>query len=196
MARLFVVAALLLVVMTLTFLWRFWVPESTERELEEYAVYSKIIEADQAPGLRPTGDGTMLVIQSNPETLYQKAILFFFLRGFRSFKSDTGAAYSLMIASALTRHPRKELVPKFTLSQPYRLMAPNDRTGFFSPAGNDGAKVEIYAFSPIAFNRECTKALFYAERHCGLLCGEYQYLLVVKTNGKWTIKRRYFTGFS
>jgi predicted negative regulator of RcsB-dependent stress response len=84
-ARRFVFAALFLAALGLTLLWRFWVPGSIEREFEEYAVYSTIIEADQTAGSRPK-EPAAIMIESNPETIYQKPILFFFLRGFRSFQ--------------------------------------------------------------------------------------------------------------
>jgi hypothetical protein len=194
----FFVSIALLLLAPLTFLcWRFSGPDSVDSDVEQYAAYSSFIEANLVASEYPTKRGERVAIRSNPTTLYQKPIWFFFMKGFWILKGDAVPAYSLLILSALQPGSHRDLfASKFTLSQPYELVSPADLSRFFLPGSSQPRNLNIYVFSSVAFNRDLTNALFFAEHHCGSLCGEYQYVYMQKRDGKWTIKRRYLTGVS
>ena len=54
----------------------------------------------------------------------------------------------------------------------------------------------LITLSNIGFNSEMTEALLYVGHGCGGLCGQGNYVLLVKTNGTWRLERQVMTWIS
>jgi|GEM_PF-6989050 len=61
---------------------------------------------------------------------------------------------------------------------------------------NSSTPKSSYAFSPIVYNKNYTKACFYFEDRCYGLCGHGELVLVEKVNGIWIIKDKIRTWIS
>lgn len=55
---------------------------------------------------------------------------------------------------------------------------------------------QILTLSRVGFNNKKTKALLHLGYQCGWTCGEGNYILLIKKNGKWKIKKKSRTWIS
>lgn len=54
----------------------------------------------------------------------------------------------------------------------------------------------IDTLSRVGFNKEKTQAIIYYGYVCGPLCGQGQYILLMKTDNKWTVAKEHMTWIS
>ena len=182
-------------------LWRFTPPHAVDASREQYAVYSAFLQSDLATstdGRRMHGEN--IVICSDPTSFYQKPVWHFFPQAFRGLGKNIGAGYALFVLKTLgVGRENVRLERKFALDHSYELARSAGLGDFFAlgplPRRSTAAR-RYFIFSEIAFNQDLTNALFYAENHCGTLCGEYRYIFMKKIEGTWTVAGSALMGVS
>jgi hypothetical protein len=165
--------------------------EKNAIEIEEYAVYSALIQKECVDaGIQKA------VIESEisgHSTSDRKNIKDQLLWTMSELEDETVDDYVL---KSKKHHTLKRL---FEISTQYSLINEKEREELFKKAG-EGWKAfhqkysessRLLSFSAIGFNQKINQALVFMSVSCGSLCGEGTWYLLAKENRVWKICRTY-----
>jgi len=157
---------------------------------EDYAVYSALLSQ------KFITDKVRLVVIED-ETLVDKGDTVRIAGNFRDLAQRLSPMEATLDDYKEKNKTSHRLGREFNLAVPYVFFTVEERKEIFKE-GWDGWKrfYEKYAgsfgtvsVSAIGFNRERNQALVYVVRACGSLCASGQYVLLVKTDGKWKVDK-------
>jgi hypothetical protein len=169
---------------------------SASADAAQYLIYSSYITSRLSSAADLAGSpGRKIFICSDSISLPQKPVWKYFGGTFQGLNGHVGAAYLLFIANAFrgSNGPRR-FERRFSLNQPYELVALSDLPKITALA--DDRPQSVFTLSTVAFNNDLREALFYVHHHCGSLCGEDWYILMLKDNGKWAVAGQILMGVS
>jgi hypothetical protein len=161
---------------------------------EEYAVYSAYLDTlDKSP--QDGARGRLAVINDQSEKaestcLPEKIVKF--------NKKISTAELRPLFDDLRTKDQSTKIFGRFfKVRHDYVLLNSKDFKAFFQTNRLEGGWEDFYkkypkssgyiTFSRVGFNQDQTKAIFFKDSYCGSLCGSGDYVLFIKSNGKWKV---------
>ncbi len=153
-------------------------------EDEAYRVYDVLLPQDSSPGTLVIQQQTFGPLsQDGPVPLGPEGCL----------TAAAASEFKDAIRDYNRRNQKKWLLQrKFSLARPYEIIDPGTLSTMFQQA--DGwdkfsqrfpRSSGIYDMSAVGFDQDNARAIVYLGKSCGWLCGDWDFHLLRKINGKW-----------
>lgn len=173
-------------------------------QAEQYAVYSAYITSRLTCESHSLGCGDGLVVifsSTSPTNALEPASTIVrcrvLLYGLSVGKRFPSIRTSTLLSFVFVNLRSMKLDAKFVLPAKYALATTEDVRRFttFDFEKRFPNSYGYITLSKVGFSRDGRQALFYTEHSCGL-CGNGEYVLMIKANGHWTIQKESYTWIS
>lgn len=167
-------------------------PSMVDRQTEEYAVYSGLINSFQS---EPGVDLLLVANQTTPTVSRDRE---FDEKAFIKYQlPDTTAKETLNDYQLIDSQPLN-IANRFAINRRYILLSNQEARSYFENSDTRLRLQEKYPtssgrimmLSRVGFNRRMNEGLVYAWAYCGADCGGGGYYLLRKEDGAWKVKEK------